>query len=153
MVSLGTVIALPGVSLSMLMCYGKHCWGSRSSGRQLICHLGPVCFKSNYVVSSGYSILSKVVPSPLSSCFITILKENIQDPLGFSVWMVVVEIYIFPDHHILDYSWKKCWLGLTAGDTDEYHFKVDILWVIGWWLLVNWRPFGGLISSKAASWS
>lgn len=33
---------------------------------------------------------------------------------------------ICPDHHIFGYSWKMSWLGLTAGGTDEHHFKMDI---------------------------
>ena len=44
-------------------------WGSRFSGSWLVHHLGPIWFKSVYVMSSGYVILSKVVSCPLPSCF------------------------------------------------------------------------------------
>ena len=57
------------VSFSLLVCYSEALWGSKSSGGWLVCHLGPICFSSLCVVSSGYVILSKVVPCPLPSCF------------------------------------------------------------------------------------
>ena len=74
MVGLGTVVAPVGVSFSWLVC-GCCCycvtmsifWGLRSSQRWLVCHLGPVWFWSVYVMSSGYVILSNIVPCPF--CF------------------------------------------------------------------------------------
>ena len=67
-------VAPVGVSFSWLVC-GCCCycvtmsifWGLRSSQRWLVCHLGPVWFWSVYVMSSGYVILSNIVPCPF--CF------------------------------------------------------------------------------------
>ena len=45
MVNLGTVLALVGVPLNLLMSYTMSAyWGSRSSGGQFICHLAPILF-------------------------------------------------------------------------------------------------------------
>ena len=46
-------------------------WGSRSNGRPFICQLGPICSNQfSSCMSYAYFILLKVVPCPLSSCFI-----------------------------------------------------------------------------------
>ena len=57
------------VSFSLPACYNEPPWGPKSSGSWLVRRLGPIWFSSIDVVSSGYVILSKVVPCPHPSCF------------------------------------------------------------------------------------
>ena len=60
-------------------------WGSRSSGSQLVCHLGPIWLKSVYVLSSVYVPSFQVCALPPSFLLQNFSKKKISDWISESV--------------------------------------------------------------------